>query len=141
MPDEMVSVNAELTLKAAISELFADARDCVGHELAAIVEWRATNGDVQDGYCVFDCVCSTLDNRNAISFHEPKRHYVKYDMVDAQCVESLKVIKTMFPDAKNQRVLFRSGPLFEETKHGPYPTLWLRLGAVPLDVNEFIVRD
>lgn len=127
-------------LRAAIVKLFAAARDCVDHECAALVEWE-TGHDRVNGFCVFESICSAPRDHHGADLHEPRR-YIPYGPTRLQTREALKTVKQLFPDHAKQRVLFRTGPFFEyRTPDCPLPSLWLRLGAVPLDVNSFTVRS
>lgn len=125
-------------LKAAISALFAEARDCVGDECAAYVSWPDPTDPEHVHHCVFECILSVANTRPTSL---QNRHYIPTGPVDAQHAAALGKVQLLFPEHAKQRVLFRSGPWFEYRDDGESgTTLWMRLGAVPLDVNEFLPR-
>lgn len=140
-PARQIEQEESAHLRQAIIKLFADARDCVDHECAALVEWKRAGPDEFGGRCVFECIASVRGDKPDHGLWFPERSYVPYGPTRAQTRDTLKLVKKLFPNHAKQRVLFRTGPFFEyRTPDCPLPSLWLRLGAVPLDVNEFIVR-
>lgn len=128
--------------RTEIEKMFADAREAVGHERAAYVQWEEEGVLHQMTYW-------TIFN----GFVKREGEACTYwpDMREA-VLDAVITTGMLYPGTR-QRLLWRRLPVIEHEpqrraskKYGWPATpardyLYMRLGAVPLDVNEFVVRD
>jgi hypothetical protein len=127
--------------RVEIEKLFDDAREAVGHERSAYIAWEAAD-DVRN-YEVFATIYNGFLKKEGEKVPE-----IIVDMRQA-ALDAIITVGFMYP-GKGQRLIWRQPPVIDHeparkaSKKYGWPAapardyLYMRVGAVPIHVNEFI---